>query len=204
ESCKEMKARYKECKKEIGKLRYAYDKNVYACDQLLKDYDGALNTEKGLNERVEETEGEKKELEDVNAQQVDQIKQLEDELKNYEEDAHQLRVDRKKLVVDAKYKRALGEVFSLAVRKGFIDGISIDRKEEDIQAILAEMPNLDPAASATFMEKYEKLVDKRYPYVNKVASAYLRNRSELQNVMPDETSPTPGQVPHATPMASYA
>ncbi|GJR07172.1 hypothetical protein Tco_0530156 [Tanacetum coccineum] len=54
---------------------------------------------------------------------------------------------------------AWGDVFSLAVMKGFIDGISIGRKEEDVQAILAETPNVDPATPATFMEKYEALFD---------------------------------------------
>ncbi|GKF70185.1 retrovirus-related pol polyprotein from transposon TNT 1-94 [Tanacetum coccineum] len=71
ESCKEMKAHYKYCKKEVSKLRSAYDENVSTYDQLLKDYDGALNIEKGLNERVEELEGEKEGLEDINAKQMD-------------------------------------------------------------------------------------------------------------------------------------
>ncbi|GJR96085.1 hypothetical protein Tco_0268259 [Tanacetum coccineum] len=125
ESCKEMKACYKECKKEMDNLRSAYDENG---------------------------------LEDVNAKQMDRIKQLEDKLKKTEEGTHQLRIDRKKLVVlcgngeivrqriikeylptfvrwlhqSAEYKQNLGEVFSLAVEKVFIDGISIGRKEEDV------------------------------------------------------------------------
>nr|GEV54549.1 hypothetical protein [Tanacetum cinerariifolium] len=178
-----MKARYKECKKEMGNICSAYDENV-----------------------VEQLDGEKKGLEDVNAKQMDQIRQLEGELERSEAEAHQLRwwrenfavlyrneeVVRQKIVKDylptfvprwhqsAEYKRNLDEVFSLAIGKGFIDGICIGRKEEDIQAILAKTPNMDPAASATFIEKYKALFDKRYPYVGKVASAYLRDPSELQ------------------------
>ncbi|GKB64247.1 hypothetical protein Tco_0920433 [Tanacetum coccineum] len=201
ESCKEMKARYKECKKEMYNIRSTYDENVSAYDQLLKDYNGVMNIEKGLNKRVEELKGEKKGLENVNAEQMDQIKQLKDKLKKTEEGTHQLRLDRKKLVVlcgngeivrqmiikeylhtfvrwlhqSAEYKQNLGEVFSLTVGKGFIDGISIGRKEEDVQAIFAETPNVDPAALATFISKYEALFDKRYPFVDKVASAYHRD-----------------------------
>ncbi|GJT63150.1 hypothetical protein Tco_1006683 [Tanacetum coccineum] len=56
----------------------------------------------------------------------------------------------------------------------------------------------------TFMETYEKLFDKRYPYVDKVARMYLLDPSGLQNVMSDETGPTPGGGPHDTPIASYS
>ncbi|GKC06188.1 hypothetical protein Tco_0997798 [Tanacetum coccineum] len=164
------------------------------------NYDDALNIEKGLNERVEELEGEKKGLEDTNLRQADQIKQLEDELKKSKENAHQLRVDREKLAVEC----GNGEIVSLAVGKGFIDGISIGKKDEDVQAILVETPNVDPAASASFMEKYEELFEKRYPYVDKVTSAYLHDPSGLQNVMRDETDPTHGQGPHTSPTVSIS
>ncbi|GKE51425.1 hypothetical protein Tco_1486581, partial [Tanacetum coccineum] len=46
---------------------------------------------------------------------------------------------------------------------------------------------MDPPALATFMEKYKAPFDKRYPYVGKVASPYLRDPSELQNLMSNET-----------------
>ncbi|GJS20057.1 hypothetical protein Tco_0448689 [Tanacetum coccineum] len=126
ESCKEMKIRHRECKKELGKLKSTYDESA------------------------------------------DRIKQLEQELREFKEDCHQLRVDREKYVVEcgdgemvrhkiineylptffrrlhqsAEYKRSLGEVFSLAIVKGFIDGVSIGRKDEDIRAILEATPNL--------------------------------------------------------------
>ncbi|GJU87378.1 hypothetical protein Tco_1294924 [Tanacetum coccineum] len=99
-----------------------------------------------------------------------------------------------------EYKRSLGEAFSLAIGKGFIDGISTGRKDPDIQATL----NVDPTSSDTFMETYEKLFDKRYPYVDKVAHAYLLDPIGLQNVVPDETGPTPGGGPRDTPTTSYA
>nr|GEY22740.1 hypothetical protein [Tanacetum cinerariifolium] len=41
------------------------------------------------------------------------------------------------------------------------DGISIGRKDSDIQAILADTPNVDPVSFDTFMETYEKLFEKR-------------------------------------------
>ncbi|GJZ98442.1 hypothetical protein Tco_0670895 [Tanacetum coccineum] len=197
---------------------------------LLKDYDRVVNSEKGLHERVEELEEEKRGLEEVNMKQAGYIKELDEKLKKSEEDTHQLRVDRERFTVEcgnwemlrrhiineylptfvrrlhqsADYKRACGEVFSLAIGNGFIDGVSIGRKEKDVQAILAATPNVDPAFSATFKDQYEKLFDKRYPYVDKVSRAYFLDPSSLQNVMPDETGPTLGQGPRDTPTASYA
>ncbi|GJX73984.1 hypothetical protein Tco_0312579 [Tanacetum coccineum] len=93
-----------------------------------------------------------------------------------------------------EYKWSFREVFSLAVGKGFIGGVSIGRSDVDVRAILEATPNVDPAASDTFMDAYEKLFDRRYPYVDKVARIYLLDPSGLQNIMPDETGPTPGGV----------
>nr|GEX91323.1 hypothetical protein [Tanacetum cinerariifolium] len=110
----------------------------------------------------------------------------------------------RRLHQSAEYKRSLGRAFSLAVGKGFIDGISIGRKDADIQAILKATPEVDPTSSDVFISEYENLFDQRYPYVDKVTRMYLLDPSGLQNIMPDETSPTPGGGHRDTPTASYA
>ncbi|GJS61689.1 hypothetical protein Tco_0656473 [Tanacetum coccineum] len=107
--------------------------------------------------------------------------------------SHPLRVDRERLAVEFGNR----EIVRQRIVKEYLPTFA-RWKEEDVQAILAETPNVDPTALATFIEKYEKLFDKRYPYVNKVASAYLRDPFGLHNVMPDETGPTPGQGPRAS------
>nr|GEU67160.1 hypothetical protein [Tanacetum cinerariifolium] len=110
----------------------------------------------------------------------------------------------RRLHQSAEYKRSLGEVFSLAVGKGFIDGVSIGRGDADVRAILEANPNVDLAASDTFMDAYEKLFDRRYLYVEKVSRMYLLDPSNLQNIMPDENGLNPGEGPRDTPTASYA
>nr|GEY27303.1 hypothetical protein [Tanacetum cinerariifolium] len=90
------------------------DSSLSAFNQLSKNYDGALIQEKGLQDRLEELEEEKKEADQLNSSQADWIKQLEE---------------------------ANGEVFSLVLRKGFMDGISIGREDADVQAILKATPN---------------------------------------------------------------
>nr|GEV11130.1 hypothetical protein [Tanacetum cinerariifolium] len=155
---------------------------------------------------------------------VDRIRQLEEALKQAEADAEQLRAKKVHFAVEAgkgeivrqkivnqylptflcrlhqstEYKRSLGQVFTLAVGKGFIDGISIGHKEEDIHAILKATPNVDPTSSETFITAYEKLFDQRYPYVDKVARMYLLDPTELQNIM------TPDGGPRDTSTVSYA
>ncbi|GJR04749.1 hypothetical protein Tco_0527733 [Tanacetum coccineum] len=225
-----VKVRFKECRKELATVRSAYDEKVTAYDQLSKNYDGALTREKSLQDRLEELEEEKKEADNLNSSQADRIRQLEEALKQAEADAGQLRSEKvhyaveagkgeivrqkivnqylptfvRRLHQSAEYKRSLGQVFSLAVGKGFIEGVSIGRKEEDVQAILKATPNVDPASSETFLPAYEKLFDQRYPYVDKVARMYLLDPTELQNIMPNETGPTPSGGPCNTLTPSYA
>nr|GEV51450.1 hypothetical protein [Tanacetum cinerariifolium] len=141
ESCKDVKARYKKCKKELEKVQSAYDEKVSTHEALRQS----------------------------------------------EADAHQLILDRKNMLL----RLSMGEAFSLAIGKCFIDGISIGRKDLDIQTILKATPNVNPASS-DIMETCEQLFDKRYLYVDKVACMYLLDPSGLQNVMPDKTGPTPG------------
>ncbi|GJR52185.1 hypothetical protein Tco_1402706 [Tanacetum coccineum] len=136
ESCMDVKARFKECRKELA-------------------------AEKSLQDRLEELEEEKKEADNLNSSQADRIKQLEEALKQAEPDAK-------------------------------------------VQSTREATPNVDPASSETFLPAYEKLFDQRYPYVDKVARMYLLDPTELQNIMPDETGPTPGGGPCDTPTASYA
>nr|GEX65288.1 hypothetical protein [Tanacetum cinerariifolium] len=135
--------------------------------------------------RLEELEEEKKEVANLNSSQVGQIRLLKEALKQAEADAKQLRAEKVHFAVEAgkeeivrkkimnqylptfvrrvhqsaEYKRSLGQVFTLAVEKGFIDGISIGGKEEDTQAILKATPNADPTSSETFLTAYKKLFD---------------------------------------------
>ncbi|GKC56453.1 hypothetical protein Tco_1084051, partial [Tanacetum coccineum] len=130
---------------------------------------------------------------------------LEEALKQSEADAHQLRLDKERYAVEAgngemmrrriinqylptfvrclhqsaEYKWSYGEAFSFAIGKGFIDGISIGRKDPDIQDILKATPNVNLVSSDIFMETYEKLFEKRYSYIYKVARMYLLDPSGL-------------------------
>ncbi|GJR04996.1 hypothetical protein Tco_0527980 [Tanacetum coccineum] len=171
-----IKVRYKECKKELVKLQSGFDEIVLAYGQLSQDYDAVLTREQGLQDRVKELEKEKAKKEE-------------------------LRADRGIFTVEC----GQGEMVWRKIINEYLPTlISIGPENPDIQAIRKATPNVDPASSDTFMETYEKLFDKRYPYVNKVARAYLLDPTGLQNVMPNETDPTLGGRPRDTPTTSYA
>ncbi|GJT81173.1 hypothetical protein Tco_1055515 [Tanacetum coccineum] len=200
ESCKDVKARYKDCQKELAKVQAAYDRKVSDYDQLSKNYEGALVREKRAQERLEELEEDKRKGEKEHyAIEAGRGKMVRQRIIN-----QYLPTFVRWLHLSAEYKRSLGRVFSLAMGKGFIDGISIGRKDVDIQAILKATPNMDPTSSDVFIGEYEKLFDQRYLYVDKVARMYLLDHIGLQNVMPDETGPTLGGGPCDTPTPSYA
>ncbi|GKA53604.1 hypothetical protein Tco_0746919 [Tanacetum coccineum] len=135
--------RFEALSEEHANLAYAHE----SCKEMKihhrEYYDGALNLEKGLNERVEEFEGEKKGLEEL---RVDREKYVVEcgngEMVRRRIINEYLPTFFHRLHQSAKYKRSLGEVFSLAIGKGFIDGVSIGRKDEDIRAILEATPNL--------------------------------------------------------------
>ncbi|GJU31221.1 hypothetical protein Tco_1174810 [Tanacetum coccineum] len=169
----------------------------------------------------------KKESDESVVSQAERIKSLEVALKESETGVEQLRSDREKFVVAAgkgemirkrliteyfptffqrllqskEYKESVGEVLSLPVGKGFIDGISLGRAKADVDALLKASPGVNPASSDIFIGEYLKLFEMHYPYMDKVTCAYLLDPSELQNVMPVVAGPTPGDGPRPSSTA---
>nr|GEY63182.1 hypothetical protein [Tanacetum cinerariifolium] len=177
--------------------------NLFYAHESCKDM--KVHYKEWLEDRVEELKKEKAETEGL---RVD-MEKFVIECRNWEMVRRNiineyLPTFERRLHQSAEYKRSLGDAFSLAIRKGFVDVISIGRKDPNNQAILAATPNVDPASSNIFMETYEKLFDKRYPYVNNVAHTYILDPTDLQNVMPDATGPTPSGGPRDAPTTSYA
>ncbi|GJX02069.1 hypothetical protein Tco_0185982 [Tanacetum coccineum] len=227
ESCDLAQTKYAGCKKKLADLQVAFDAKVSDYGQLSHDYEDALRREEALKVKVAELEAGKKESDELVVSQAERIKSLEVALKESETGVEQLRSDREKFAVAAgkgemirkrliteyfptfvqrllqskEYKESVGEVLSLAVGKGFIDGISLGRTKADVDALLKASPGVNPASSDLFMGEYLKLFEMHYPYVDKVTRAYLLDPSELQNVMQDGTGPTPGGGPRPSSTA---
>ncbi|GKC38573.1 hypothetical protein Tco_1050957, partial [Tanacetum coccineum] len=139
-----------------------FDAKVSDYGQLSHDYEDALRREEALKVKVAELEAGKKSSDELVISQAEHIKSLEVALKESEAGVEQLRSDREKFAVAAgqgeairkrlvteyfptfvqrllqsnEYKESVGEVLSLAVGKGFIDGISLGRTKANVDALL--------------------------------------------------------------------
>ena len=162
-----------------------------------------------------------KELESLNAQQAERVRELEAKLTASEGEKNQLmrekedfavrcgegEVARHRLIRDyfptfvrrllqsAEYKQSLSVPFNLAIDAGWVKGISEGKSSEEVQAILEAVPHVDAGAPEKLFSIYDELFVKRYPFVDKVSQAFRSSSAELQNLLPDETAPTPGQGP---------
>lgn len=200
ESCKDVQLRYKGCQKELAELQKAKD---IEHAQLLA------------------AEGKNKELEVTNSQQAERIKDLEARLAASEKDRAQLAKEKEDFVVQcgegevarhrlirdyfptfvrrllqsAEYKKSLSIPFNLAIDAGWVRGIKEGRSPEAAKAIFDAAPGIDVDAPEKLFPVYDELFVKRYPFVEKVSRSYRQTSAELQNLLPDETSPTPGQGP---------
>ncbi|GKC43513.1 hypothetical protein Tco_1061235, partial [Tanacetum coccineum] len=210
ESRDRARAKYDSCKKQLVDLQVAYDAKASSYGQLSHDYEDALRREEAGKIKIVELEKEKKRSDELVVSQAERIRSLEIALKESETGIEQLRSDKERFAVAAgqseairkrliteffptfvqrllqskEYKESVGEVFSLAV---------------DVDALLNASVN--PASFEFFMGEYLKLFETHYPYVDKLARAYLLDPSELQNVMPDGAGPTPGGGPRSSPTA---
>ncbi|GJX69036.1 hypothetical protein Tco_0304763 [Tanacetum coccineum] len=152
ESRDRARAKYDSCKKQLVDLQVAYDAKVSSYGQLSHDYEDALHREEAGKIKIVELEKKRKAI---------KVRQGE------------------RLLQSKEYKESVGEVFSVAVGKGFIDGISLGRTQTDVDGLLNASPGINPASFDLFMGEYLKLFETHYPYVDKLARAYLLDPSEL-------------------------
>ncbi|GJV13935.1 hypothetical protein Tco_1359258 [Tanacetum coccineum] len=195
ESCELAQSKYASCKKKLADLQVAFDAKASDYSQLPHDYEDALRREEALKVKVAELEAGKKSSDELVISQAEHIKSLEVALKESEAGVEQLRSDREKFVVaagqgEAIRKRLVTEYFP-TLFKDF-------SRATNIRSRLALGVTL---SSDLFMDEYLKLFEMHYPYVDKVIRAYFLDPSELQNVMPDMTGPTPGGGPRPSPTA---
>nr|GEZ11870.1 hypothetical protein [Tanacetum cinerariifolium] len=94
-----------------------------------------------------------------------------------------------------EYKHSLSEPFNLAIQAGWGKGLAEERSKEDLLELMGRMEGFDVHANTRMQVEYDKLFERRYPYVEKISRGFHHSVSDLLKVYPD--SPPREQVlPH--------
>ncbi|GJS70621.1 hypothetical protein Tco_0703462 [Tanacetum coccineum] len=87
--------------------------------------------------------------------------------------------------VSHEYKKSLLEPFNIAIQAEWGNGLSDGRTDEEIMAILRTTKDFDPYSDKNLYPMYDKLFEKEYPYIEKIASGYRHSVADLLKVHPD-------------------
>ncbi|GJS92463.1 hypothetical protein Tco_0799431 [Tanacetum coccineum] len=85
---------------------------------------------------------------------------------------------------------------------GWGKGLAEERSEEDLLELMGRMEGFDVYADKKMNVEYNKLFEKRYPYVEKISHGFRHSVSNLLKVYPD--SPPSGQAPPNEPFFGEA
>nr|GEX11049.1 hypothetical protein [Tanacetum cinerariifolium] len=88
-----------------------------------------------------------------------------------------------------EYKKSLSEPFNMAIQAGWGKGLSKRHTNEEIIAVLRTVEGFDPYSDKKLYPMYNKLFEKEYPYIEKIASDYHHSVADLLMVHPDHVLP---------------
>ncbi|GKC76603.1 hypothetical protein Tco_1127377 [Tanacetum coccineum] len=83
-----------------------------------------------------------------------------------------------------EYQKSLVVPIKLCFNAGWLGGLGLGHKEEEIAAMLANTSDLDIKGSKVWKDKQRELFMKQYPYVQKVADSYHLPLDDLTNISP--------------------
>ncbi|GJT49058.1 hypothetical protein Tco_0912019 [Tanacetum coccineum] len=91
----------------------------------------------------------------------------------------------KRLLRIHEYKQSLSEPFNMAIQAGWGKGLSEVRTEKEILADLSRVENFDAYSDRKLYPIYDKLFEKEYPFVMKIASGYRHIVADILKIHPD-------------------
>nr|GEV33007.1 transposase (putative), gypsy type [Tanacetum cinerariifolium] len=96
-----------------------------------------------------------------------------------------------------EYKKSLSEPFNLAIQADWAKGLAEERSRENLLELISRMENFDAYADKKMYVEYNKLFEKRYPFMEKISRDFCHPVSDLLKVYPN--SPPPEQAPPSKP-----
>nr|GEV79203.1 hypothetical protein [Tanacetum cinerariifolium] len=171
---------HSECVDTVGKLVQARLDLVHITHlytNLADRYKAMKSEHEGCARKLEVLENQNSEVSHVNKDQALRIKELEDELA-------------KKYFALVYVKReSLSGPLNLAIQTGWATGLAGERFEEDLLELMSRMENFDAYADKKMYVEYDKLFEKRYPFVDKISRGFRHTISDLLKVYPDFPPP---------------
>nr|GEY66705.1 hypothetical protein [Tanacetum cinerariifolium] len=90
-----------------------------------------------------------------------------------------------RLHTSVEYRKSLVDPVGLCFTTGWLRGLSLGKKEDEIAKILSECSDLYIEGSNTWKDRHHELFTMQYPYVQKVIDSYLLSLDDLMKVSPD-------------------
>ncbi|GJV14550.1 hypothetical protein Tco_1359873 [Tanacetum coccineum] len=92
-------------------------------------------------------------------------------------------------------KKSLSEPFNIEIQAGWGKGLSEGRTDEEILNALRGASNFDAYSDKKLYLMYDKLFEKEYPFIMKIATGYRHSVSDLLKVHPDPAPSDGTSVP---------
>nr|GEY10909.1 hypothetical protein [Tanacetum cinerariifolium] len=143
----------------------------------------------------------------INAEQAQEKKRLvsqvgKAEMENFDCIRKLLPTMVERLLQSHEYKLSLSKPFNLDIQAGWGKGLAEEKSKEDLLELMGRMEGFDVHADTRMRVEYDKLFERRYPYVDKISYGFLHSVSDLLKVYPD--SPPREQVSPLKPSSEKA
>ncbi|GKE22217.1 hypothetical protein Tco_1433729 [Tanacetum coccineum] len=159
----------------------------------------------GCAEKLWELEDQNSKLSRVNKYQTLQIIELEDVLARkdsalvYAEWINAERAQEKEKL-SHEYKQSLSKPFNLVIQVGWAKGLIEERSKEDLLYLMSRMEGFDAYADKKMRVEYDKLFEKRYPFVERISNGFRHSMADLLKIYLEP--PPSGRAPSVTVGAS--
>nr|GEW33880.1 putative reverse transcriptase domain-containing protein [Tanacetum cinerariifolium] len=186
---------YGECSNTVRKLvtaRQDLEHNVKLYTDMADHYKGLKEDHVGCVDQFQELEKEKNEFSSISKDHAFRIQELEAELAKKDSAlVYAEGISAKEAVEKKKHVTQLSqaeiEKFD-CIRKLLLvvsKGLAEERSEKDIMAALRRVENFDPYSDKKLYFMYDKLFEKEYTYVAKIASGFCHSVTDLLKVYHD-------------------
>ena len=98
----------------------------------------------------------------------------------------------KRLQESDEYQMAWGEVFNAAIDTGWLEGVKVGRRPEQIEEIVNSASGFDMPAALNFRASYDAMFVRQFPFVEKIVASYRLPLADIMNVFPAGEGVTPG------------